>query len=54
MIAGILFIEYIVFHFNTVLMCFGSLFGVSFAVFTVAAFSKRIFQEIEKEPGAVR
>jgi uncharacterized membrane protein YesL len=54
LIAGILFIEYIVFHFNTVLMCFGSLFGVSFAVFTVAAFSKRIFQEIEKEPGAVR
>lgn len=54
LIVGMLLVEYIVFHFNTVLLCFGFLFGVSFAIFTVAAFSKRIFQEIEKEPGAVR
>lgn len=54
LIVGMLLVEYVVFHFNTVLLCFGFLFGVSFAIFTVAAFSKRIFQEIEKEPGAVR
>ena len=54
LIVGVLLLEYVIFHFNTVLLCFGYLFGVSFAVFTVAAFSKRIFQEIEKEPGAVR
>ena len=54
LIVGVLLLEYVIFHFNTVLLCFGYLFGVSFTVFTVAAFSKRIFQEIEKEPGAVR
>lgn len=54
LIVALLFMEYVIFHFNTVLVCFGLLFGVSFAIFTVAAFSKRIFQEIEKEPGAVR
>lgn len=54
LIVGLLLIEYVIFHFNTVLMCFGFLFGAAFAIFTVAAFSKRIFQEIEKEPGAVR
>ncbi len=48
LIVGMLVIEYIIFHFNTVLLCFGFLFGVSFAIFTVAAFAKRIFQEIEK------
>lgn len=48
LIVGMLVFEYIVFHFNTVLLCFGFLFGVSFAIFTVAAFAKRIFQEIEK------
>lgn len=50
LIVGMLVFEYIVFHFNTVLLCFGFLFGVSFAIFTVAAFAKRIFQEIEKGP----
>lgn len=54
MLAALLFAEYVIFHFNTVLMCFGLLFGAAFAIFTVAAFSKRIFQELEKEPGAVR
>lgn len=54
LIVVLLFIEYVVFHFNTMLQCFGLLFGVAFAIFTVAAFSKRIFQDIEKEPGAVR
>ena len=54
LIVGVLLFEYVIFHFNRVLFCFGMLFGVAFAIFTVAAFSKRIFQEIEKEPGAVR
>lgn len=54
MIVGMLIAEFVLFHFNTVLFCFGMVFGISFAIFTVAAFSKRIFQEIEKEPGAVR
>lgn len=54
LIVALLFAEYVLFHFNTVLICFGCLFGVAFAIFTVAAFSKRIFQEIEKEPGALR
>lgn len=54
LIVALLFIEYVIFHFNTILQCFGLLFGVAFAIFTVAAFSKRIFQDIEKEPGAVR
>lgn len=54
LIVCLLLIEYVVFHFNVVLQCFGGLFGIAFAIFTVAAFSKRIFQEIEKEPGAVK
>lgn len=54
LIVALLLVEYVIFNYNTVLLCFGLLFGVSFAIFTVAAFSKRIFQEIEKEPGAVR
>lgn len=54
LIVTLLLVEYVVFHYNTVLLCLGLLFGVSFAIFTVAAFSKRIFQELEKEPGAVR
>lgn len=54
LIVALLFIEFVVFNFNTALQCFGLLFGISFAIFTVAAFSKRIFQELEKEPGAVK
>lgn len=54
LIVVVLFIEFIIFNFNTVLQCFGLLFGAAFAMFTVAAFSKRIFQEIEKEPGATK
>lgn len=47
-------IEIIFFQFNTVLQIFGLIFGPAFIMFTIAAFSKRIFQEIEKEPGAVQ
>lgn len=54
LIVVLLVVEFVVFNFNTILQCFGLLFGIAFAIFTVAAFSKRIFQEIEKEPGVVK
>ena len=47
-------IELFFFNFNTVLQIFGLIFGPAFMMFTIAAFAKRIFQEIEKEPGAVK
>ena len=37
-------VEFIIFQFNSTMVFF---------IFTIAAFSKRVFQEIEKEPGAV-
>ena len=49
LIVAVLALEFLVFNFNTILQCIGLLFGPAFAVFTVAAFSKRIFQEIEKD-----
>lgn len=49
----ILAFEFIIFQFNTTLLFFGIIIGPGFMIFTVAALSKRIFQEIEKEPGAV-
>ncbi len=49
----ILAVEYIVFNFNKTMLFFGIILGPGFMIFTIAAFSKRIFQEIEKEPGAV-
>lgn len=54
LIVVLLIAEFLIFHFNTVLQCLGLLFGAAFAIFTVAAFSKRIFQEIEKEPGTTK
>ena len=39
---------------NSFEIYFGILIGPAFIIFTVAAFGKRIFQKIEKEPGAVR
>lgn len=54
LIVVLLLLELLIFNFNTILQCLGLLFGASFAMFTVSAFSKRIFQEIEKEPGATR
>lgn len=35
------------------MLFFGILIGPAFVIFTIASFSKRIFQQIEKEPGAV-
>ena len=49
----VLAVEYIVFNFNKTMLFFGILVGPGFMIFTIAAFSKRIFQVIEKEPGSV-
>ena len=48
----ILAVEYIVFNFNKTMLFFGIILGPGFMIFTIAAFSKRIFQKIEKEPGS--
>ena len=48
----ILAVEYIVFNFNKTMLFFGIILGPGCMIFTIAAFSKRIFQKIEKEPGS--
>ena len=48
----VLAVEYIVFNFNKTMLFFGIILGPGFMIFTIAAFSKRIFQKIEKEPGS--
>ena len=48
----ILAVEYIVFNFNKTMLFFGIILGPGFMIFTIAAFSKRIFQKIEMEPGS--
>jgi len=53
LLVALVFFETLVFRFNTTLLFFGVLIGPGFVIFTIAAFSKRIFQQIEKEPGAV-
>lgn len=52
-LAALLAFEYVIFNFNTTMLFFGIIIGPAFVIFTVASVSKRIFQEIEKEPGAV-
>lgn len=49
----LLVVEYIVFNFNKTMLFFGIIIGPGFMIFTIAAFSKRVFQKIEKEPGSV-
>lgn len=49
MIVLIVFFEVVMFQLHMTLMFIGLLFGPGFIIFTIAAFSKRIFQEIEKE-----
>lgn len=49
----IVLFEVFIFQFNSTMLFFGILIGPAFIIFTVAAFSKRIFQQIEKEPGSV-
>lgn len=46
-------VEFLVFQFNSTMIFFGIIIGPAFVIFTIASFSKRIFQEIEKEPGSV-
>lgn len=46
-------VEFLVFQFNSTMIFFGIVIGPAFVIFTIASFSKRIFQEIEKEPGSV-
>lgn len=48
-IVLIVFFEVVLFQLHMTLMFIGLIFGPGFIIFTVAAFSKRIFQEIEKE-----
>ena len=48
LIVGVLAVEFVVFNFNSVLQGIGFFFGGAFGIFTVAAFAKRIFQEIER------
>lgn len=53
MLVFVLAVEYVVFNFNTTMLFFGIAVGPAMMIFTIAGVSKRIFQEIEKEPGAV-
>ena len=48
LITGVLAVEFTVFNFNSILQGIGFFFGGAFGIFTVAAFAKRIFQEIER------
>lgn len=48
LITGVLAVEFVVFNFNSILQGIGFFFGGAFGIFTVAAFAKRIFQEIER------
>ncbi|MBQ9928202.1 MAG: YesL family protein [Lachnospiraceae bacterium] len=53
LLVFLLAVEFVIFQFNSTMVFFGIIIGPAFMIFTVAAISKRIFQEIEKEPGAV-
>ncbi|MCI7790134.1 MAG: YesL family protein, partial [Lachnospiraceae bacterium] len=53
MLAFVLAVEYVIFQFNTTMLLLGIAVGPAIMIFTIAGISKRIFQEIEKEPGAV-
>ena len=53
MLAFVLAVEYVIFQFNTTMLLLGIAVGPAIMFFTIAGISKRIFQEIEKEPGAV-
>ncbi|MGN0432303.1 MAG: YesL family protein [Lachnospiraceae bacterium] len=53
LIVFAVWVENMIFRLHTTLMFLGFLFGPAVMIFTVAIYSKRIFKEIEKEPGAV-
>lgn len=46
--------EILIFQFNKTMLFFGIILGPGFIIFTIASFSKRVFQLIEKEPGSVQ
>lgn len=45
----IIAVELFIIFYNVMTIVFGTLIGPAFIIFTIAAFSKRIFQKIEKE-----
>jgi len=45
--------EFLIFQFNVTMLFFGIILGPGFIIFTIASFSKRVFQIIEKEPGSI-
>lgn len=47
----LLAVEFVVFQYNRTMLFFAIILGPGFAIFTVASFSKRIFQRIERENG---
>lgn len=49
----VLVVEYVIFNFNTTMVFFGIIVGPAFMILTIAGMSKRIFLQIEKEPGTV-
>lgn len=53
MLVFLLTVEYVLFSFNEMMLFVGFLVGPAVALYTIAGISKRIFQEIEKEPGTV-
>ena len=53
LIVFLLVFEFLIFQFNSTMIFFGILIGPAFMIFTLASFSKRIFQKIEAEPGTV-
>lgn len=53
LLALILAVECMIFMFNTTMVFLGILFGPAIFIYTIAGMSKRVFQDIEKEQGAV-
>jgi uncharacterized membrane protein YesL len=45
----IVLFELFIFQYNSTMLFFGILIGPAFIIFTIAAFSKRTFQQIEKD-----
>lgn len=51
MLVVVLVVEFILFQYNATMLFFAIILGPGFMIFTVAAFSKRLFLLIEKENG---
>ena len=50
-LVAVLAVEFVLFQYNTTMLFFAIILGPGFMIFTVAAFSKRLFLLIEKENG---